>query len=192
LFSNGIRSDIYTERLVQKMRRAGVYRVCLGIESGNQRVLDQIRKGLRLSDVEGFVTLLKKHGIDHWGYFMLGLPQDTMQSMADTIQFALKNRIKPHFHKTIAVPGTKLFNMVKHRLLGPISAKKASYSAGGATFEMYPGQQRQLQQALRTGYIRYYLSFNGLRDLARDARSIHDLKWLVNSGLRIIQMFLVH
>jgi radical SAM superfamily enzyme YgiQ (UPF0313 family) len=192
LFSNGIRSDIYSEGLVRKMKRAGVYRVCLGIESGNQRVVDDIRKGLNLSDVKGFIKLLDKYRIDYWGYFMLGLPQDTWRTMMDTVNFALVNRIKPHFHKTIAVPGTKLYDLVKHRLIGTISSKNTSYSAGTATFEMYPSQRKHLQRALREGYIRYYFSLNGLKQLFSGTRSAQDVKWIVNSGIRIIQMLLAH
>jgi anaerobic magnesium-protoporphyrin IX monomethyl ester cyclase len=191
LFSNGIRSDIYSENLVRKMKRAGVYRVCLGIESGNQAVLNKIRKGLNLEDVKGFIKLLKKYRIDYWGYFMLGLPQDSWKTMMDTVNFALENHIKPHFHKTIAVPGTRLYDLVKSNLKGSFSAKSASYSAGCATFEAYPGQSKHLQRAMREGYIRYYINPRGILQVFSETRSIQDLKWFFNSSLRIIQM-IVH
>lgn len=188
LLSNGIRSDIYSDAFVARMRRAGVYRVCLGIESGNQDVLRSIKKQLKLEDVTRFVALLRKYRIDHIGYFMLGLPEDTWDTMMDTVFFAVHNRIQPHFHKTIAVPGTKLHEQVKHKLVPRGYGNQTSYSSGGATFETYPGQGRDLQRALRVGYLRYYMSPHGVLQVLGNTRSFLDVKWLLNSALRVLQL----
>jgi anaerobic magnesium-protoporphyrin IX monomethyl ester cyclase len=190
IFSNGIRSDIYSERLVAKMKRAGVYRVFLGIESGNQFIVNRIRKGLRLDDVRGFVTLLRKYRIEHWGYFMLGLPGDTPATMMDTIRFSVQQRIKPHFHKTIAVPGTKLYDQVKGCIQNRGLLFDASYSKAGATFESYPGQGKDMQLALRRGYAMFYFNPRTIINLLSETRTLQDILWVFNSSLRILEMAL--
>jgi anaerobic magnesium-protoporphyrin IX monomethyl ester cyclase len=188
LFSNGIRSDIYSERLVAKMKRAGVYRVFLGIESGNQSIVNSIRKGLRLDDVRGFVKLLRKYHIEHWGYFMLGFPKDTPATMMDTVRFSLQQRIKPHFHKTIAVPGTKLYEQVKDCIQNKGLMFDASYSKSGATFEAYPGQGKDMMRAIRQGYARFFFNPRTAINLLSETRTVQDIFWVFNSGLRILEM----
>ncbi|MHA1679662.1 MAG: B12-binding domain-containing radical SAM protein [Promethearchaeota archaeon] len=187
LFSNGIRSDIYSESLVSKMKRAGVYRVFLGIESGNQQVVNKIRKGLNLKKIVDFIGLLRKYHIDHYGYFMLGLPYDNYQTMMDTINFAIKLNLKPHFHKTIAFPGTALFDIVKGKLTTK-DGMNLSYRTAGATFEMYKGQGKELNKALGFGYLRYYMRPRSIIQTIRDTKTPNDIRWLINGGLNILQM----
>ncbi|MBD3188280.1 radical SAM protein [Candidatus Bathyarchaeota archaeon] len=188
LFSNGIRADIYSERLVAKMKRAGVYRVFLGIESGNQSIVNEIKKGLDLGKIHDFVKLLKEYRIDHYGYFMLGLPNDTYGTMMDTINYAIKLNLKPHFHKTIAFPGTRLFEITKDHLIGEGGARRYSYRRSGATFEMYKGQARDLAKALGLGYLRYFFRLKAIAQVLRDTRSLNDLRWLFNGALHIVDM----
>ncbi|MHA1791638.1 MAG: B12-binding domain-containing radical SAM protein [Promethearchaeota archaeon] len=191
MFSNGIRSDIYTEQMVAKMKRAGVYRVFLGIESGNQEVVDKIGKSLTLSKIKAFVRLLKRHGMDVYGYFMLGLPFDTFNTMLDTINFALRLGIKPHFHKTIAVPGTKLHDLVKNSgvPLKNIAKEPTFYNKAGASFEMYPGQEKELNRALKYGYMRYYLSPRGFLSTLKETRTWAEFRWLFHSFLHVANLF---
>ncbi|MEX2682986.1 MAG: radical SAM protein [Candidatus Sigynarchaeota archaeon] len=188
LFSNGIRSDIYSERLVAKMKRAGVYRVFLGIESGNQLMVNKIKKGLRLDVVRGFVELLRKYNIEQGGYFMLGLPDDTPATMMDTIRFALQLRIKPHFHKTIAIPGTKLYEQVKDCVQNKGLMFDASFSKSGATFERYPGQGKDMMRAIKQGYARFFFNPRTIINLISETRTMQDVFWAFNSGLRILEM----
>ncbi len=107
---NGLRVDRVDEELLFKLKKAGCYRVSIGIESGNQGVLDNIGKNITLEKVRNAVALIKKAKIECLGFFILGLPGETEKTMQETINFA--KELKLDFAKTGIVspfPGTPLY-----------------------------------------------------------------------------------
>jgi anaerobic magnesium-protoporphyrin IX monomethyl ester cyclase len=86
----GVRVNQVDYPLLVKMKKAGCYKLFFGIESGNQKVLNEIRKGITLVQVVNAVNWAKKAGLEVWGAFMIGLPGETEKSMQDTIDFAKK------------------------------------------------------------------------------------------------------
>jgi radical SAM superfamily enzyme YgiQ (UPF0313 family) len=86
---NGLRADKLTPRLIMKMKKAGVYKVGIGIETGNRDVLLSIKKGLNLDSVGRSLRWFRQAGIVTIGFFMLGFPSDTPKTMKDTIDFAI-------------------------------------------------------------------------------------------------------
>ncbi|MEW5693781.1 MAG: radical SAM protein [Candidatus Hydrogenedentota bacterium] len=74
--------------LLRLMKRAGCWQINYGIESGNQQILNNIKKGITLEQIERAVTLTHKAGISAKGYFIFGSPQETEDTMQDTIQLA--------------------------------------------------------------------------------------------------------
>ena len=71
---NGVRIDRLPLSLLRKMKKAGCYAVGLGIESGNQKILDKNSKNLNLKVVPQVLEDLRKVGIESYGFFILGLP----------------------------------------------------------------------------------------------------------------------
>ncbi|KKL41715.1 hypothetical protein LCGC14_2367520, partial [marine sediment metagenome] len=88
--TNGIRVDSVTQELLLKMRQAGCHRVGFGIETGSQEILDSMGKRISLEQVERAVGMARKAGIETFGFFMLGFPDDTEQTMQSTIRLARK------------------------------------------------------------------------------------------------------
>jgi anaerobic magnesium-protoporphyrin IX monomethyl ester cyclase len=86
--ANGLRVDRVRPSLLAKMRRAGCYRISLGIESGDQKVLDASGKGISLQAAEAAVRMARDAGIEVWGFFLMGFPEETKESMRRTIEFA--------------------------------------------------------------------------------------------------------
>lgn len=85
---NGIRVDRVSENLLTKMRRAGCYRVSMGIESGSQKVLDSLGKGTTPDQIRSAVRWAKRAGLETFGFFMFGNPGETEDTMKETIDFA--------------------------------------------------------------------------------------------------------
>ncbi|MBU4263849.1 MAG: B12-binding domain-containing radical SAM protein [Proteobacteria bacterium] len=92
---NGIRADYHggqkgkQERMFRKMAEAGCYQVCLGVETGNQDLLDNLlNKHLDLHAVEPCVTAAKKAGLAVHLFLMVGFPGETIEQMHNTIRFA--------------------------------------------------------------------------------------------------------
>ncbi len=85
---NGIRVDRVTETLLKKMKAAGCYRISFGIESGNQKVLNNLGKRITLDLVRSSVKMAKAIGLEVFGFFIFGFEDDSPETMMDTINFA--------------------------------------------------------------------------------------------------------
>ena len=110
----GIRVDRVDLEMFQKMKKAGCYRVYFGIESGSQDILDRIDKKITLEQVRNAVTLAKKAGLEACGFFMMGLPGETEETMEKTIEFAAS--LDLDLAKTticIPLPNTVMYNELK-------------------------------------------------------------------------------
>ncbi len=92
------------------MRDNGLRLLLVGYESGNQKILNNVKKGVRLDIARQFARDCHKLGITVHGTFILGLPGETRETIEETIRFA--KEINPH---TIQVslaapyPGTFLY-----------------------------------------------------------------------------------
>jgi anaerobic magnesium-protoporphyrin IX monomethyl ester cyclase len=96
---------------LRKMKAAGCGTVALGVESGNQRILDGLCKGIRLEEVDETVAHAKSAGLDTLCFFLFGSPSDTAETMSETVEYA--KRLDPHMVRFIPVilfPGTELFD----------------------------------------------------------------------------------
>jgi hopanoid biosynthesis associated radical SAM protein HpnJ len=93
------------------LRDNGLRLLLVGYESGNQQILHNIKKGMRIEVAKRFTQDCRKLGITIHGTFILGLPGETKETIEETIKFATE--IDPH---TIQVslaapyPGTFLYN----------------------------------------------------------------------------------
>jgi radical SAM superfamily enzyme YgiQ (UPF0313 family) len=103
------RVDSADLKLYSKMYEAGCRMLELGIESGNDQILRIIRKGITKNVVRNAVKIAKSVGLKTFGYFMLGLPGDTYETMMDTIQFAEELDLDAvQFNPTFIFPGTEM------------------------------------------------------------------------------------
>lgn len=85
---NGIRADRVDMDLLKLMKKSGCYYVVFGIESGNQEILNNINKNETLDDVEKAVNMASKIGLLTQGFFILGLPGETEETVKNSIDFA--------------------------------------------------------------------------------------------------------
>ena len=104
------RVNLVTEDLLLKMKKAGCNGIKVGIESGSERVLKEMNKGITHDHVRSAAKLFRKFGI-HWtGYFMMGVPGETVEDVYKTLDFMYE--VKPDF-ASIGVyepfPGTPMF-----------------------------------------------------------------------------------
>jgi len=108
---NGIRVNLVDEEFFYLAKKAGCWQVGLGIESGDQRVLNKINKGIKIHQVTNAVSLAKKVGIDTFGFFIFGLSGETENSLKKTISYSKTLPLSTaKFDICIPYPGTKYFN----------------------------------------------------------------------------------
>jgi radical SAM superfamily enzyme YgiQ (UPF0313 family) len=111
------RVDRVSAEILRKMYSAGCRRIHYGIESGNEGILKRIGKGFALQQVTQAVQWTRDAGIQTKGYFMLGLPCDTEQTMRQTVDLAVSLDLdEAMFSLTTPFPGTRLWDeLVKKR-----------------------------------------------------------------------------
>ena len=111
---NGIRIDKVTEPLLRKMKDAGCIYVGYGVESVHQDVLDNIKKELKVEKIKDAILLTDKVGIKKGGFFIIGLPGDTLEKFKKTMEFALSLPLdEVRFYNAIPYPGTELYSWVE-------------------------------------------------------------------------------
>ncbi len=104
------RVDTVDAELLEMMYRAGCRRIYYGIESGSQETLDQLQKGITLEQVKATIAATKKIGIRPLGFFLVGVPGETKDSVRKTVRFARKlNLDYVQFSKLTAKPLTGLW-----------------------------------------------------------------------------------
>jgi len=107
----GLRVDRVNKELFDLMYKAGCYRIPFGIESGSQLIIDNIKKGIKLWQVEQAVKWARDAGLETVGYFMLGLPGETVKTIEETIAFSHKLDLDyAKFSITIPLPGSPLYD----------------------------------------------------------------------------------
>jgi len=84
------RADTLDLEILKKMKESGCILLGLGIESGDDRILKECKKGETTEQVKDAVMLCKKAGIPTMGHFIFGLPGEDRSSAEATIKYALK------------------------------------------------------------------------------------------------------
>ncbi|MCJ7614644.1 B12-binding domain-containing radical SAM protein [Candidatus Bathyarchaeota archaeon] len=117
---NGVRADYLTLDLLKKMKKTGCQSVFVGVESGDQHVLDNIiGKSLRLKNVIKFAEMCKKIGLRTGAFYIIGFPGETKETMTNTVNFALmlKRKYDVGMHLLFATPsyGTRLYEECKQK-----------------------------------------------------------------------------
>jgi anaerobic magnesium-protoporphyrin IX monomethyl ester cyclase len=185
-FSNGLRAEKLTAHLAQLLKKAGTFRIALGIESGNQHVLDKINKKLRLDQIRKAVDLIKGENIELIGYFILGHPYDTPETMNDTINLAIE--LDPQyalFFKMVPFPGTKLFKMIQMhgKFLKEVKENiQMGYYWKDPMFEIYNLKGPDVELAYKNAYKRFYFRPAKILKLLANLKSFSEFKVLFNRG----------
>lgn len=107
------RVDVVDEDILREASSAGCRQVYYGIESVNSQVLGTIKKDIELSEVKNAIKISNRYGIKTMGFFMVGNPGDTKESVRDTIAFAKDLGLDfIQVCRAIAKPGTELDKMM--------------------------------------------------------------------------------
>ncbi|MBU0945607.1 MAG: B12-binding domain-containing radical SAM protein [Proteobacteria bacterium] len=188
------RVDTVDKDSLELMKKAGCWQISYGVETGNQRLLDEINKGTKLEQIEEVFKLTKKAGITIRGFFMLGLPTETIAESLATINFAKKiDPLWAQFTITTPYPGTKMFNELKtsgkilnfdwnnyNTWSGWQGEYKIPYISEGRTIE----ELRNLQKmAMRKFYLRPAVIWRFIKSV----RSVDDMRKYIQGGMVLLK-----
>jgi len=157
---NGIRANLVDEELLGRMCEAGCIRTAFGVESGNQRILDTvIDKRLTLDQVRAAFKAAKAVGMETIGFFIIGLPGETKETMEDTIRFACElDPVVANFSMATPFPGTEMYRQVMEN--GRLLVKdwgEFAFFENKAQFETDDMPAELVEQKWQEAYRRFYL-----------------------------------
>jgi anaerobic magnesium-protoporphyrin IX monomethyl ester cyclase len=106
------RVDTVRVEYLQKMKKAGINWLALGIESANPDVRDGTSKKMRINDIKKVVRTIQEAGIRVIGNYIFGLPEDTNETMQETLDMAIDLNCEfANFYSGMAYPGSKLYDI---------------------------------------------------------------------------------
>jgi radical SAM superfamily enzyme YgiQ (UPF0313 family) len=158
---HGMKVNHTDAELFRLMKQAGCKRVGFGVESGDDRILKHVvRKAQTKEMVREAFKNAKAAGLQTMGFFIIGMPTETEETMENTIRFAIE--LDPdlaNFMIAAPYPGTKLWDMVQSEGIlfsrdwsdFAIQESKAHFEIGDLTAELV---ERKWREAYRRFYLR--------------------------------------
>ena len=185
-WSSNTRADTMDEEMARMMYKSGCRLVSIGVESGSQKMLDNIGKKITLDDIRNTVKILKKNKIKIYNYFVIGLPWESEETVEETIKFAIEldsNFIS--FYTATPLPGTKYFAyaMLNRLVEGNLDFRSAYYEPVVRSEHLSKERIFELhKQAVKRFYLRPKFILKTLLSL----RSFAEFKNYFIAGLNLL------
>jgi anaerobic magnesium-protoporphyrin IX monomethyl ester cyclase len=179
---NGLRIDSVDTELLDKMRKAGVFKISFGIETAAPSVQKRIKKEIDLDRVVFIAREARIRGIIVYANFILGLPGDTQESMQMDIDFAI--RMSPdvaNFMIALPLPGTELYEEVKRegRFLIPVEEGVEQGFYGNSVFyELGDLKACDVRKFYKKAYREFYFRVSQALRLLSTIGSWGEALWL--------------
>ncbi len=108
------RANLVDEKLLHIMKEGGCRGISFGVESGSQKILDNVNKGATVEEARNAIQLAKKEGIKVYCSFIFGLPGEDWDTVDQTIDF-VKNTLPTgaQFNVAVPYPGTALYDIAR-------------------------------------------------------------------------------
>ncbi len=114
IFVNGIRANLADYEMLKKLKMAGLKRTAFGVETGDEQMIIKIDKHVDHDTIREAFKNAKAAGIETIGFFIIGLPGDTRETMQKTIDFAIElDPMIANFSMMTPYPGTIVYEQVK-------------------------------------------------------------------------------
>jgi len=179
-------ADLAPMWLLKLMKKAGCYHLAIGLESANEQVLKNVRKGITPEQIERLVKKLKEVGIDFSLYSLIGLPGETKETIEETREFVRKLGCVSTFGIVVPNPGTEFYDWIcKRGYLRTCDYSK--YDSDLPPVFEYPNlSAEEMYEASRKGY-RMFLSPRYVMKRLLKVRSLRELKILVRTGVKFLK-----
>ncbi len=171
-FSNGRLEDAFTKELLELLHKSGLTMVLWGVESGSDRIMKLINKGINLDKRWDILRQSTEAGIWNFAYIFFGFPTETREEAMETINAMVK------FRDIIHCYGRSVFSLGKHSLLyidkdkygimdvvedmEELSTNLHYKSTGGLTDEEIDGMMKECTKICAEAYeyaLWYYLRY---------------------------------
>lgn len=161
------RPDKVDEEMIRLIKKAGCRELAFGVESGNERIRNNIiSKNISDKQIRDAIQLCKKYDIVSTVFLMLGFPTETKKELYDTVRCGIDfNADLIGVHPTVPMPGSELFaRMVKDGIIAPDIIDRYAMGKLGEGFRgVWPIfvpeglSQQDIFKARKTAYRKFYL-----------------------------------
>jgi radical SAM superfamily enzyme YgiQ (UPF0313 family) len=174
--------------LLEAFKEAGCWAILFGAESGVQRNLNTIRKGITLDQIRTAVKTAKEAGLTVYTPFLFGLPGQTYEDGLKTIEFACElNPDIANFHALTPFPGTELYdNLDKY---GTMSDDLSDFTYQGAAFVPYTMTRDEVASLRQLAFKKFYSRPGYIFRKVLALRSINDAKAVLKGARSIFWLW---
>ncbi|MBU2639164.1 MAG: radical SAM protein, partial [Nanoarchaeota archaeon] len=183
------------KELMKLMKKAGCHLILYGVESGSQKILDNIKKDITLDQARETFKWAREIGIETHAHFMIGCPGETEETLKETIRFA--KELNPNtvaFGILTIYPGTELYEQIKKKLPNGWDGTEAELSKlhvksfkSEFLTELKP---EVIEKYLIKAYKEFYTRPSYLFCRLFKVSSLHEMYTLGKSGIGVLWMIL--
>lgn len=183
---NGRVNSVDLEMLLA-MKAAGCKGIAYGVESGVQKILNNVKKGTTLAQIENAFALTRQAGLESLAHVIFGLPGETKETIKETCRFI--NKIDPdyaQFYAAVPFAGTEFYRQAQK--FGWIATDNwDQYEINQAVIATPKLAQQDLAKARRQAIFRFYLRKTFILRQLRQAKSPKELFNLIRKGLSFLK-----
>jgi anaerobic magnesium-protoporphyrin IX monomethyl ester cyclase len=152
--AEGMRADHVNRELLDLMKRAGFTGIAFGVESGNNRVLQNLRKDETREQIESAISAAVGLGFDVSLFFLIGAPGESAEDIEQSLELSRKyNVASAYFFNLTPIPGTEFYDWAVAR--GYVDGSQAKYPQGNFGFSDQAAMRTDtLTMDQLTGYIK--------------------------------------
>jgi radical SAM superfamily enzyme YgiQ (UPF0313 family) len=156
------RVNLVDKDLLKQMKQAGCYAIAYGIETASPEIMKTLQKDITLEQVEKAVQAHHEVGLQVVGYFMLGSPGETPETIMQTVNFARKLKVDfAQFSVTTPFPATELYDIYMQGRKDPPQWENFIYASTGnpatPVFESDKLTREDLKMWTGRAYRMFYL-----------------------------------
>ncbi len=188
-WSAWMRVDLANKEILRQMADSGCWHISYGVESGNQKVLDTIKKGITIEQIENAFKWTHQAGMEARGTYILGLPNETSQTMQDTVNIAIKTEADyAQFQLLTPYPGTELWDEARN--YGDLAIKDFSkYTIWFPVFIPKGLTTEDLLKAHRSAYRKFYFRADYLWQSVKKLKNWADVKRTFTGLVGLLEYF---
>ncbi|MGR3295888.1 MAG: B12-binding domain-containing radical SAM protein [Candidatus Bathyanammoxibius sp.] len=184
------RVDMVNPEILGMLAEAGCWQIWYGVESGSQRILDVINKQTKLGVVQRAVQQTRDAGISPCGFFMLGMPTETVDDIETTIRFSRELPLdEAHFTFFTPMPGSEVYETVEQ--YGELDADWKRTNCWNPVFMPTGMTEQQLVKLWKRATLGFYLRPRIVWGYLRRIRSWRHVRIYLSGVLALLESVFV-
>jgi radical SAM superfamily enzyme YgiQ (UPF0313 family) len=184
------RVDSVNDDMLIALRKAGCHTIMYGVESSDADILKRMRKGISPERVRHVTQFTHDQGMEMLGFFLLGFPGETHETIQDTIEFALSLPLDyAQFTVLVPFPDTEIYEYYRENGLEDYWGEYTLDETREREIELIGTEvtRDEASDYLAKAYRRFYFRPRVIAKRAMKIRSLGELKRLASGAVGILK-----